>query len=411
MAEEKRKEQTEDYQKKRQRQDIFRYKRPRITDTQRELNNLLDDICRFFRSHRKDDDYYPHGRSGAYSYNGRKQNVILKFRFGSSKEKHIEFFKEYLKQLRKKNVEKKPSLFSADEIDDEEEFIREYEDRASDKFYKIIISPESQSIDMKNYVRGIMKSFEKYLGIKLDWCASIHRDTNHIHSHVLINGVDRDGKPLPDKPFPKDFVRQVSHQLARDLATEMIGKRTPEEIEATKEKIYTKPRYVENLDGEIKGLSAPVAGEKRHIMTFSTGLLKRLDFLCSLGLASKTQGKFNEYDIEKDFDEKLKAMARYNGFRRAMQELKHTNSKNLRLYSGESGTVDGEVTYLFRKSENEDLWTNAMVVENAVDGKAYYVPLWFEPKQEYLHRFVTLTAKKNNKGLLRPEIKLRKKML
>lgn len=410
MPDEERKQKAEEYRESHRRQDVLRYRRPKITDTQRELNNLLDDICRFFRSRKKHDDYYPRGRGGAYSYNGRKQNVILKFRFGSSKEKHIEFFKDYLKQLRKKNVDKKPSLFSSEEIQDEEEFIREYESRASDKFYKIIISPESQSIDMKNYVRGVMKSFEKYLGIKLDWCASVHKDTNHIHSHVLINGFDRYGKPLPKKPFPQSFVRQVSHQLARDLATEMIGERSPEEIEETKEKIFTKPRYVKSLDGTIKGLSAQQEG-KNHIRTFNGGLLKRLDFLCSLGLASKTRGKLNEYELEDGFDEKLKTMARYNGFRRAMQELKYTNSGKLSLYSGESGTVDGEVTYLFRKSDNEDLWTNAMVVENSADGKAYYVPLWFEPRTEYLHRFVTLTAKKTEKGLLRPEIRVRKEML
>lgn len=405
MADKERKQDTEERRKRRQASSMPQFRRPRARDAERELNKLLDDICRYFRSGKKDDDYISRG-GGSYSYNSRKQNVILKFRYGYSKEKHLAFFKEYMKQLHKRSVDRKPELFSEERIDDEGEFIREYEKRAVEKFYKIIISPESQSIDMRNYVRGVMRSFGSYLGTKLDWCASIHKDTNHIHAHVLINGVDRDGKPLPDRPFPQSFVRQVSHQLARDIATEMIGERTREEIEASRDKVYTKPRYIGDLDGRIRGLSR-IRDGKRHIRTFDSGLLKRLDYLCVLGLASKTRGRLNEFDVEESFDEKLAAMSRYNGFRKAMQELRYTKAGNLSIYSGQSGTIDGEVTYLFRKSDNEDLWTNAMVVENAADGKAYYVPLWFEPRQEYLRRFVTLTARRNDKGLLRPEIRVR----
>jgi hypothetical protein len=60
---------------------------------------------------------------------------------------------------------------------------------------------------------------------------------------------------------------------------------------------------------------------------------------------------------------------------------------------------------------NEDSWNHAVLIENTSQGKAWYVPVYFEPDEKLLHADVTCTMrnvqiKGRPKGLLVPGIKV-----
>ena len=44
---------------------------------------------------------------------------------------------------------------------------------------------------MKLLVRQFVKNLEAITGYKFSWMAVTHTDMGHIHSHLLINGIDR----------------------------------------------------------------------------------------------------------------------------------------------------------------------------------------------------------------------------
>jgi hypothetical protein len=70
--------------------------------------------------------------------------------------------------------------------------------------------------------------------------AAVHTDTGHPHAHLLINGKDKGGK---EAHFDKLFITQTIREMTRQLCTELIGKRTPEEIQEAMLQSHKSCRY------------------------------------------------------------------------------------------------------------------------------------------------------------------------
>lgn len=58
--------------------------------------------------------------------------------------------------------------------------------------FRMIISPENghQIDDFHGYVRGVMGRMESDLGTTLNWIGAVHYDTDDVHAHVIIRGVN-----------------------------------------------------------------------------------------------------------------------------------------------------------------------------------------------------------------------------
>lgn len=309
----------------------------------------------------------------------------------------------------KKQVKNKPILFSNKEIEVDENYIEKYTKRASSRFYKFIISPENQNLkDMKTFTRIFVKKMEAYFGRKFDWIASQHNDTGHTHVHLLINGIDKSGLPI-DK-FPKDFIKFGARKIARNVATEILGFRTKREIEESKSKSFTSPRYVPHLDSKIEILQK-LQGDTNIIKTTDPSLIKRLTFLSSdkINLASPVKNAKGTFQLEKDWKEILLTIGRYKEFNLMRKILKDFNSKNqnapkLTLYKSELGKIKGKVIRIFNKSDNEEYWSNSIIVLNKEKNVAYYVPLFFEAFRDLLGKEISVDVMKNQSGLLVPRI-------
>jgi len=88
--------------------------------------------------------------------------------------------------------------------------------------------------------------------------------------------------------------------------------------------------------------------------------------------------------------------------------LKYTDQTNLKLYSGEQGMITGKVTKIFRT--DDDASDNHAVIIEALDGKAYFIPLFKKPEmyegkaKTKLNEgeLITIKPLANQKGRLTP---------
>jgi type IV secretory pathway VirD2 relaxase len=96
--------------------------------------------------------------------------------------------------------------------------------REDKRHFRIILSAEEgeRLNDLKPYVREVMERSETVLGRHLEWVAVDHWDTDNPHTHILLRGRARGGRPLV---LPREFVRHGMRHIAREVATARLGER------------------------------------------------------------------------------------------------------------------------------------------------------------------------------------------
>lgn len=345
----------------------------------------------------------------------QKQPCTVKMYYTESRQAHIEFLRNYMPQNNKKEVEVKPVLFNSiyDEVP-EAELVR-YESEADALGFKFIISPESQNIDMKALVRQFARSLESVTGHKFSWLAAVHADTSHIHSHLLINGIDK--KTNEKIRFDPGIVKSVARGLAVDICTELAGPRSRAQIEASRLGLPYANRWVPKLDQHIVDyygytefkVPRVIDGCEFEASKVSSDELERqrLNHLVDMGLAVfYSRNNPPVYYLEKGWKEKLRAVGRYNTYLDARSRLRLTPFYNLELYDGQQGEVSGFVSRIYNM-DDEGIWNNAVVIENRKLNKAWYVPTRVKLKEEDLGKFISVRAEKNQRGKLRPLITIK----
>ncbi|MEX1252177.1 MAG: DUF3363 domain-containing protein [Hyphomonas sp.] len=96
--------------------------------------------------------------------------------------------------------------------------------------FRFIVSAEDgeRLVDLKPFIRSLVKDMEADLGTRLDWIAVDHHNTDHPHSHVLVRGVRDDGRDLV---IDRDYVSSGIRYRAGQILTRELGLETQEEIE------------------------------------------------------------------------------------------------------------------------------------------------------------------------------------
>jgi hypothetical protein len=363
----------------------------------RELSNLL-----FSQTSGGNRRRMFHGSRSALS---SQQQCIVKCRKGKNITQHKRFIKEYLPQENKSRVKEKPELFSTETVD--EDYLNEYAQAMTGGHFKFIISPESPRVDIPALVKTLVKRMEKISGYSFYWMAAVHTDTDHPHAHLLVNGMDRNGKTVG---FTNLFITQTMREMNRQICTELIGRRSPEEIRASLSQSYKSYRHC-HIDESIHLYETVLEREdevyETQVKARDDLMQNRLAFLSSLGLAKKAEGEKKLFYLEKGWQKKLKAMGRYNSFLKARSELSLSLPCQMELYSAEAGEVGGKITRLYRMNDEEN-WNHAILIENTKLKKAWYVPLYFEPDEKLLNAEVVCGLKTNRKGLLVPNLSVTK---
>jgi type IV secretory pathway VirD2 relaxase len=94
------------------------------------------------------------------------------------------------------------------------------------RHFRLILSPENgQALgDLTGYTREVMARAQAELGRPLQWVAVNHWDTDNPHTHIVLRGRDGEGRPLT---LPDQFIKHRLREIARDVASERLGPRTP----------------------------------------------------------------------------------------------------------------------------------------------------------------------------------------
>ncbi|KAK0339591.1 hypothetical protein LTR94_033896, partial [Friedmanniomyces endolithicus] len=108
--------------------------------------------------------------------------------------------------------------------------------------FRFIVAPEdgAQYDDLAPLVRRLMTRMEGDLGTRLDWIAVDHFNTGHPHSHILLRGVDDEGKDLV---IARDYISQGLRERAAELVDLDLGPRSDREIRASRRAEISQARW------------------------------------------------------------------------------------------------------------------------------------------------------------------------
>jgi len=115
--------------------------------------------------------------------------------------------------------------------------------------FRIIVSPEDAAeLDLTLYVRRLMAQVERDLGRKVEWAAANHYNTEHPHAHLIIRGVDREGRELR---LERSYISNGLRSRGQEIATEELGPRLDLDVRRVREREVSQERFT-SLDRELE---------------------------------------------------------------------------------------------------------------------------------------------------------------
>lgn len=198
--------------------------------------------------------------------------------------------------------------------------------------FRLIVSPEKggEIADMTGYIRQVMGQVETDLSDKpgsLQWLAINHFNTDNPHAHVLIRGVKEEGAKV--LVMPREYVSHGLRGRAEEVATELLGERSLEEVREARAKEIEAERWtsldraiLRQIEAQSKGQEGRRAenqgGEGRLRIDIAPWLLagvsnrerglliNRLETLEKYGLAQRDRG--SAWHLQPDFRQRLIAL-------------------------------------------------------------------------------------------------------
>jgi hypothetical protein len=211
--------------------------------------------------------------------------------------------------------------------------------REDRRHFRLILSAENgaKMRDLQAYTRAVMERAEQALGVRLEWIAVDHWDTDNPHTHIILRGKRPDGRDLV---IPREFVSHGFRSAARDAATERLGPRGRDDARRALERdalVHGPSR----LDGMIAGqldeerrvrlarLQAPDRSPE-----LENALKARAQELKRMGLAVEVER--NIFQFEPGWRDALKAMELHLDIRKSLmrartQDLARKLDQSLKL--------------------------------------------------------------------------------
>ena len=192
--------------------------------------------------------------------------------------------------------------------------------KADGRHFRIILSPENGHAigDLAGYTREVMARAEAELARPLQWIAVNHWDTDNPHTHIVLRGRDGAGKPLS---LPDNFIKHRFREIARDVATERLGARTPADQRRALDREVRAHRPIQ-LDQRIAARLEPDGrvrmaqlGDGIGSTEIAAAMKARLVELSRLGLAH--EGRRGEFTLVPDWQARLRALEPHIDIRRS----------------------------------------------------------------------------------------------
>jgi type IV secretory pathway VirD2 relaxase len=188
------------------------------------------------------------------------------------------------------------------------------------RHFRIILSPENgQAItDLTGYTREVMTRAEAELGRPLQWVAVNHWDTDNPHTHIVLRERDGAGARLS---LPDNFIKHRFREIARDVASERLGPRTPDDERRAQDREVRAPRLT-RFDKAIAEKLDPAGKVRMAELSrgavdpgFAASLKARVVELARMGLAQEV--KRGVFAFAPDWQERLRALELHADIRRS----------------------------------------------------------------------------------------------
>ncbi|MDP1553919.1 MAG: hypothetical protein Q8L84_00550 [Hyphomonas sp.] len=215
----------------------------------------------------------------------------------------------------------------------------------SDKrHFRIILAPEEgeRLRDLTSYTREVMAQAEAELGTRLSWVAVNHHDTGHAHTHIILRGRRANGQDLI---LPQDFIRHRLREIARDVATAWLGRRTPGQEREALERETTRhaPTRLDKLiAAQLPESQAIEVGQLRgpnNDPQVTAALRARTKELRRLGLAREVRRGVVQF--EPDWQDRLKAMELHLDIRKQLMAERQVQQQQERTRLARKLSKDG----------------------------------------------------------------------
>lgn len=221
------------------------------------------------------------------------------------------------------------------------------------RHFRLMLAPESGARigDLKDFTRATMARMERDLGMPLDWVAVDHHNTDNPHVHVILRGRRRDG---PELIIPRDYIKRGLRHAARDVATEMLGHRGPEDERLALERETRAARHNrldQLLEAEIK-VGRPVriqAVGRKLEPVLRAALRNRVRELARLGLAREV--KRDRFRFEPDWSGRLQEIGQSIDIRKRLGRELEPGQGRLKLYRSDMERIVGPVIEAGRRGE------------------------------------------------------------
>lgn len=249
--------------------------------------------------------------------------------------------------------------------------------------FRFIVSPEAgSSLELKDYAQELIATMEADLGTRLQWVGVAHYDTDNPHLHLLVRGKDDRGGDLV---INREYMSHGMRLQAMELATQHLGPRLAEDIERSVVKDLTADRvttidwrlsqaaaqHPEGLVSALRAHDGSLAGERQRLQ-----LLTRLQHLESLGLAREIGPGIWQPDI--DLIPRLRRLSIRGDIIKLMHERKRGGgdpSMSTVIFNKEHPPTIPVTGRVYGRGAVDELSDRQYLLVEALDGKAYYVPL------------------------------------
>lgn len=175
--------------------------------------------------------------------------------------------------------------------------------------FRVIVSPEDgkEIGDLRTYTRNLMSQLERDLETRLDWVAANHYDTANPHTHIVIRGVDDEGKTMI---IPRAYISHGMRDAAEHLATLELGPLTQIDVAKKLAGEIHKERFTK-LDRDLLDKSVnrivDVTAKLSEGMNWQTRFEKgRVKTLAKLGLAEKVG--FGQWRLDDNLERTLRRL-------------------------------------------------------------------------------------------------------
>jgi type IV secretory pathway VirD2 relaxase len=242
--------------------------------------------------------------------------------------------------------------------------------------FRFIIAPEDgDELDVREYTRRLVGRMEKDLGRELRWAAVCHYNTDNPHVHLVVRGVDAEGRELR---IDRTYLSESLRLRAQELATKELGPRTELDARRQLDREVFQERLT-SIDRRLAALATPdqsihmrdIASAADREKVSRSHAIGRLDFLEKLQLAERISPA--SWRFEDGWQQALKDLGERGDIIKRMHHALEGRAADHRIFQPEAGAaVEGIVK---QKGLHDELRGDQYVILQTARMEAVYVRL------------------------------------